>query len=278
MMKGSPQENWTYFLLISSGTALLMFNFGWFREQFCIIMCPYGRFQSVLMDSDSVTVAYDFKRGEPRKGSVRGQKTGDCISCNRCVEVCPTAIDIRKGLQLECIGCTACIDACNAIMKRVNKAPDLIGYKSLSGRSYQIARPRVLATLGLALACLLVLVISLSQRKAFAISILRATDTPYQLLPEEKVMNHFKVHFLNQSQAQEEFIIALPPEITELGAILTQAIPTTTVNSGESTEMHFFLTFPKTLLRGNGSRHLKISIQETHTGTVTSQELTVVGP
>ncbi len=111
-------------------TAIILLDFGWFREQFCIIACPYGRIQSVMMDSSSKVVAYDYNRGEPRTGSDSYTKEsgGDCINCYHCVKVCPTGIDIRRGTQLECIACTQCIDACDAIMERVKKPSGLIRY------------------------------------------------------------------------------------------------------------------------------------------------------
>lgn len=131
MLLHNPNKNWGYFVTISAMTALILFDFGYFKEQFCIVACPYGRIQSLLMDQDSLAVIYDEKRGEPRRGT--GAGTGDCVNCNRCVAVCPTACDIRKGVQLECIACTACIDACDEIMEKVKKPKGLIAYNSISG-------------------------------------------------------------------------------------------------------------------------------------------------
>jgi len=117
MIRSSPTDNPINFILMVGVTAIILFDFGWFREQFCTIVCPYGRFQSVLMDEDSQVVAYDLKRGEPRKGTNLPQdKAGDCVNCYRCVQVCPTGIDIRRGVQLECIACTACMDACDEVI------------------------------------------------------------------------------------------------------------------------------------------------------------------
>jgi cytochrome c oxidase accessory protein FixG len=106
-------------------TFLLLFDFAYFREQTCLVVCPYGRFQSVLLDADSLTVGYDERRGEPR-GKVSDPTAGDCIDCKACVRVCPTGIDIRKGVQMECIQCMACIDACDDIMAKVGRDPGLI--------------------------------------------------------------------------------------------------------------------------------------------------------
>lgn len=119
-------------------TGVFYFVFAWFREQVCIIVCPYGRLQGVLLDNKSIVVAYDHKRGEKEKGRAKFRKNedraatgkGDCIDCFQCVHVCPTGIDIRNGTQLECINCTACIDACNKIMESVNLPKGLIRYAS----------------------------------------------------------------------------------------------------------------------------------------------------
>ncbi len=126
----APSENLGIFIATMICTAIILLDFGWFREQFCIIACPYGRIQSVMMDSSSKVVAYDYNRGEPRTGSDSYTKEsgGDCINCYHCVKVCPTGIDIRRGTQLECIACTQCIDACDAIMERVKKPSGLIRY------------------------------------------------------------------------------------------------------------------------------------------------------
>lgn len=118
-MQERPSEHLRSFAVVAALTGALYFCFAWFREQFCIILCPYGRIQSALTDDDTIVIGYDEKRGEPRGKGKEG--VGDCIDCRRCVQVCPTGIDIRNGLQLECIGCAACIDACDDIMEKVDK-------------------------------------------------------------------------------------------------------------------------------------------------------------
>ncbi len=137
-MKDGPLEHLKTFLMLLAFTGVFYFIFTWFREQVCVIACPYGRLQSVLLDDQSIVVAYDYKRGEGETGRARFRKgedraalgKGDCIDCFQCVQVCPTGIDIRNGTQLECVNCTACIDACDAMMEAVNLPKGLIRFAS----------------------------------------------------------------------------------------------------------------------------------------------------
>ena len=134
----SPFEHLSTFIALLIFTAVFFFVFVWFREQVCVIACPYGRLQGVLLDEKSIVVAYDYKRGEKQNGRAKFKKNvnrevegvGDCIDCAQCVHVCPTGIDIRNGTQLECVNCTACIDACDAMMEAVNLPKGLIRYAS----------------------------------------------------------------------------------------------------------------------------------------------------
>ncbi len=279
MIQKPPGENWSYFLVVSFVTALLMFDFGWFREQFCIIMCPYGRFQSVLMDSRSLVIGYDSQRGEPRKSTqVAKELWGDCVSCNRCVQVCPTGIDIRDGLQLECIACTACIDACDEIMTKVKKPTGLIGYQGAKGFKKNLTRPRVLAYSALMLFLMAIFLYNLITRAPYVVTILRAKDTPYQLLPEDKILNHFKAHLFNQSHHPVEFTIELSEEQKNQGLVLTQLQSTNTVKTGETKEVHFFITFPKNILNFKGETTLKVEVQERTSGSSQILKVNGVGP
>ncbi|HFS67199.1 MAG TPA: cytochrome c oxidase accessory protein CcoG, partial [Flavobacteriia bacterium] len=137
-IKEGPVKHLGTFIKLLVFTSVFYFVFAWFREQVCIIVCPYGRLQGVLLDENSINVAYDFKRGEAEKGRKKFRKNedrkalgyGDCIDCNQCVVVCPTGIDIRNGTQLECVNCTACIDACDEVMDRIGYEKGLIRYAS----------------------------------------------------------------------------------------------------------------------------------------------------
>ncbi len=209
MMGSGPKENGFYFLLVMGMTGLILFNFGWFREQFCLIVCPYGKIQSVLMDSNSVTVMYDEKRGEPRKGEVA--KGGDCVSCNRCVQVCPTGIDIRNGIQMECIGCTACIDACDEIMVKVKKPKGLIRYKALTDKPVKWFRLRVVLYSAVLVFSILGLTISLLNRTPFRVEVLRARDVPYIIRIDSginKVQNRFLIRLENDRKEDLNFSVS----------------------------------------------------------------------
>ncbi len=281
MMNRTPQENWSYFLIVSGVTALLLFDFGWFREQFCIIVCPYGRFQSVLMDQHSLSVVYDQQRGEPRRRLevASSAKHGDCVSCNRCVQVCPTGIDIRNGIQMECIGCTACIDACDEIMTKVNKPQGLISYNiATSGVRVKPVRARTLVYSVLLVLCFSGFAFSLVVRRPFSVAVLRGTDSPYQMSPEGLVINHFKINLHNQSHLSQFFKIELPLVAAgALGLKLAQSSERYELASGESREIHLFLTFPAEILKA-GKVTLQLQVNESATGKNLLIDAVAVGP
>lgn len=219
MSMGSPAENWNYFLLVTIMTAVVVFNFGWFREQLCLIVCPYGRLQSVFLDSHSLTVMYDPLRGEPRKGQVTTDgKQGDCISCNRCVQVCPTGIDIRNGLQFECIACTACVDACDEIMAKVKKPTGLIRYKALTSKPIQWFRARILVYGVLILIAAIALSSLLAAHYPFRLEILRGKGLPFQTIErdqEKYIQNQFEIRIENDSDDDISVITKLGAEELE---------------------------------------------------------------
>jgi cytochrome c oxidase accessory protein FixG len=174
-----------------------------FREQVCIVVCPYGRLQGVLLDPNSVVVGYDYKRGEPRgKAAKNGETKGDCIDCSMCVHVCPTGIDIRHGTQLECIGCTACIDACNDIMDKTNKPHGLIRYTSenaiKNGSKFRITA-RVVGYSAVLAVLFSTLVILLSVRSDIETTILRTPGLMYQKTDDGQISNLYNLELVNKT-------------------------------------------------------------------------------
>lgn len=218
----SPLENPTPFGVMLFVTFLVVFDFAYFREQMCTIACPYARLQSVLLDKNSLIVGYDTQRGEPRgKGKDRSSK-GDCIDCHQCVDVCPTGIDIRNGLQMECLHCTQCIDACNDVMKKIGQAPNLISYstssyfeakKCGSGNSTEIKlrlfRPRTLLYL-----CMLFILVGtfsyrLISREDTMVQILRDAKAPYTLQSNGEILNTVRVKITNSSDLRDVYSISV---------------------------------------------------------------------
>ena len=145
MVRQNPSAHPEAFAWAVAMSLVFYINFAWFREQLCVVLCPYGRLQSAMLDEHSLLVGYDSLRGEPR-GKVSAEGAGDCVDCKRCVVVCPTGIDIRNGTQMECLACTACIDACDDVMDRLGRRRGLIRVDSeegLAGRSRKLIRPRI---------------------------------------------------------------------------------------------------------------------------------------
>lgn len=206
MVRQAPAEHWGAFVFMASYTGLTYFIFAWFREQVCIVLCPYGRMQSVLTDDHTLAVGYDQRRGEPRG---RGAETGDCVDCGRCVQVCPTGIDIRQGLQLECVGCTACIDACDPVMTKLGRPRGLIRYDSLvgfSGGHTRWLRPRTVLYFVLLLAGAAVGSWALSTIRPASLGVTRMTGAPY-LVDEGVVRNQFLVRVVNKRSVPLRFRI-----------------------------------------------------------------------
>ena len=210
MMAVSPAEHWSAFLFVFAMAAALWFDFSWFREQFCIVLCPYGRLQSVLMDNHTVTVGYDSGRGEPR-GKKGAPGAGDCVDCLRCVQVCPTGIDIRQGAQIECIACAACIDACNGIMAKLDRRAGLIRYDSangFAGNKTRFIRPRTIVYTILLAVGATAAAFSVSTFRPATVSVQRMPGVPY-FLSEDAVRNEFLVRIINKESKPEVFQVRM---------------------------------------------------------------------
>ena len=203
-------------LHVTGLTAMILFSllfygiFARFREQACTFICPYGRFQSALLDENSIVVAYDYKRGEKRGPLKRDQKFGerrfagfgDCVACNQCVAVCLTGIDIRNGTQMECVHCTACMDACDHIMDRTGAAPGLIRYASLNGieRGERLRlTPRLIGYSVILMVLAVILGVMLFNRSDAEATLLRAPGSLFQQMPDGRFSNLYTIHVINKT-------------------------------------------------------------------------------
>jgi cytochrome c oxidase accessory protein FixG len=223
---GSPLDHPIGFGVVAFVTAAMLFDFGYFREQVCLVACPYGRFQSVLLDRGSLIVSYDPKRGEPRgkkrsgAGSARSGDVslpvlaapGDCVDCSMCVTTCPTGIDIRNGLQMECIGCAQCIDACDNVMEKLQRPRGLIRYSSktaMEGGRFKILRPRVVLYPAVILGIATLLTFVLLNADAADITVMRGFGQPYSAIPGEQVRNNLRVKIVNRMDQPAEFTLSV---------------------------------------------------------------------
>lgn len=247
-----PIEHFGSFIALIIFSAVFYFIFAFFREQVCIIVCPYGRLQGVLLDNKSIVVAYDYKRGEPRgKHNPLEDRTstdkGDCIDCSSCVVVCPTGIDIRNGTQLECINCTACIDACDAIMEKVKLPTGLIRYaseKSIAEGFSKIFNARSIAYSAV-LTVLLMLVGTLFVfRSDIEATIVRVPGTLFQEYGAESYSNVFKIQLVNKTRETMKLDLQL---LGNEGKIIMMG-DSLHVPGGKMAEANFLIVLPKNAL------------------------------
>ncbi len=262
--------------------------FARFREQACIVVCPYGRYMSSLVDDDTVAVTYDFSRGEPRKKPSKEDKLqkqglavqtaprGDCIDCHQCVNVCPTGIDIRNGIQLECVNCTACMDACDTIMTKVNKPKGLIRYTSFNAVKDGIrhkVKPRIYAY-GVVLVLLLTTVSYLFiTRPDLDVLILRQPGSMFQKMGTDEYANFYIFQGINKTYKDIPIEIQLVSpkqgKITLLGSL-------STITNQTSKEMRFILTLPQNELT---SSQTKVKFALVSNGKILKEiESSFVGP
>lgn len=207
---------WTLFWGVFYGFATYG-NAGYMREQVCKYMCPYARFQSAMFDKDTLIISYDEARGEPRgrrKRSVDAQAggLGDCIDCTLCVQVCPTGIDIRDGLQYECIACAACIDACDSVMDKMNYPRGLVRYTtehSLNKKAAHVLRPRTLVYATLLITLIGILATSMATRTPIILDVIRDRNALYRELPGDVVENSYTVKIINQSNDERRFALTV---------------------------------------------------------------------
>ncbi len=276
-----PAEHMTLFFIMLFITGVFLFDFGWFREQFCIIACPYGRLQSVMMDEDSLVVGYDVKRGEPRRGQVERSQEGDCINCYHCVKACPTGIDIRRGTQLECIACTQCIDACDEIMLKVGKETGLIRYDSengFEGKEKKTIKIRSLIYLAAITAVVSILIYSISQSGNLKATFIRGTGVPYRETTlsdgQKEVLNLYRVRtdFKNKKEIEVFMKIKDNPGVE----LVTPKNPFT-INGGRSKNSIIHFKFSPEILKA-GSRSITIQFMDESKTVLLEKEVKLVGP
>ncbi|AFL86250.1 cytochrome c oxidase accessory protein FixG [Belliella baltica DSM 15883] len=212
-----PSAHLSGFIGLMAFTGIFLFVFSWFREQACIVVCPYGRLQGVLLDANTINVTYDHVRGEPR-GMIRKNKVdetpkGDCVDCTLCVQVCPTGIDIRNGVQMECVNCTACIDACDEVMVKVDRPTGLIRYasdNSVLKQTQKLLTPRVKIYSLLLIILMGAFVALIATRDDLGATVTRFRGMTYQARDTGEISNLYEVSFINKTF--EEQLVELKTE------------------------------------------------------------------
>ena len=203
-----------FWVLFFTGATYI--NAGWLREAVCMHMCPYARFQSVMFDKDTLAISYDVNRGEsrgPRKRGVEPAQAGlgDCIDCQMCVQVCPTGIDIRDGLQMECIGCAACIDACDTVMDKMGYARGLVRYTSehqLQGGTTHLLRPRLIGYAAVLVLMIGALVVALDQRSMVSLDVIKDRGL-FRENSQGQIENIYSLKIINKTQEPQHYRVSL---------------------------------------------------------------------
>ena len=209
MLIHNPADNLMAFVVMTILTLLIFGVYIRFREQMCTTFCPYGRLQGVMLGKDSIVVAYDYKRGEP-KGKKTDPNAGDCIDCKACVNVCPTGIDIRNGTQLECVNCTACIDACDDIMVKLDRPKNLIGYFTeeniVSGNKFKFSLRQKAYLVAMSL-IVVIMGVLLFLRTDVEATILRNAGSTYTIRQDGNITNMYKINIVNKTNNELNFSI-----------------------------------------------------------------------
>ncbi|HSC37771.1 MAG TPA: cytochrome c oxidase accessory protein CcoG [Chitinophagaceae bacterium] len=264
IITGPVSSHMAGFMSIAVFSGVFYAVYAFFREQACTVVCPYGRLQGVLLDRNSMIVAYDYKRGEPRgKMNKKEERTiGDCIDCMQCVKVCPTGIDIRNGTQMECVGCTACIDACNSVMEKINKPLGLVRYASENGienneKLHYTGRMKLYTVLLGVL--LLILGFLLFTRKEVDATIMRTPGMLYQEKGKDSVSNLYNIKVINKTVKRIPLQLKLEGVSGQISIIGDRnSIDVKDQGQGSGS---FFVTLPKNIIH-NRKTQLQIGIYE----------------
>ncbi len=282
-IRSSPWQHPIAFVVMAGTTLAMLFDFLFFREQLCLIACPYGRFQSVMLDRRSLIVGYDRHRGEPR-GKLRklavieNSSQGDCVDCKACVAVCPTGIDIRDGLQMECINCTQCIDACDEVMDKIGKPRGLIRYSSqdaLAGKTSGMLRPRTLLypiALAIAVGALAYGVIT---KSPFDLTLIRGAGNPYTSLGAGLVQNSIKLRIVNRTPEPRTYAVTIEPSTdVDLEVINDDLL---TVAAGKNALVALSLTFKSSLTSRQGRLPAEVAVTDDQ-GVTRGRPFQLLGP
>jgi cytochrome c oxidase accessory protein FixG len=294
----SPANHPAGFAIVLVVTGLMMFNFAWFREQTCIIACPYGRLQSVLLDRHSLVVSYDAARGEPRgkkkaaghplpvlreSGPATGDSqpttaSGDCVDCTMCVQVCPTGIDIRNGLQFECVACAQCIDACDAVMDKVGRPRGLIRYGSqaaMAGERVRVLRPRVVVYSAIVTVLIALLTTLLVTKAPADVTVLRGVGRPFVVVDGGgTVENTLRLKIVNRTDRPQTYtVVAAGP--AGVRAVMTEA-DAVSVEGGDAQTRPVRVLAPSAAFRLG---HLDVTLRVTAgDGTTIDRPFRLLGP
>lgn len=243
---GSPFDHPVAFMIVIVTTGAMLFDFGFFREQVCCVVCPYARLQGALTDQNSLIITYDKERGDPRGRKSKKQAAdtslpvlGDCIDCTMCVQTCPTGIDIRNGPQLECIGCAQCIDACDSIMDKIDRPRGLIRYSSenaVEHKAQHFLRPRVVIYPLILVLVFVGFVVVLMSKNEANVWIGREAGLPFYTLPSGQITNQLRTRITNRDPDPTDFTISI---IEPVGVNLSDGPITFAVEAGKEGSQKF---------------------------------------
>ncbi len=274
-------NGWAYFW-VAFFTVATYLNAGWMREQVCLYMCPYARFQSVMFDPNTRVVSYDPNRGEPRGSRKKGVAPaelglGDCIDCGQCVQVCPTGIDIRDGLQYECIGCALCIDACDEVMDKMNYPRGLIRYTTeneLEGKTSKLLRPRTFGYGLVLLAMMAAITVTIMTRVPAQLDVLKDRGAPFGFNGDGRVENSYTLKIANMAEVPHTFTISA----SGLEGLRLLTENTVTVESGENRSVPTVVDVdPETISESNNAIVFRVESQSDES-LILETESRFIGP
>ncbi|MBK1849953.1 MULTISPECIES: cytochrome c oxidase accessory protein CcoG [unclassified Marinobacter] len=274
-------NGWAYFW-VAFFTVATYLNAGWMREQVCLYMCPYARFQSVMFDPNTRIVSYDPNRGEPRGGRKKGVKPeeaglGDCIDCGQCVHVCPTGIDIRDGLQYECIGCALCIDACDEIMDKMDYPRGLIRYTTeneLEGKPSKLLRPRTFGYGAVLTAMIGAIVFVIATRVPAQMDVLRDRGALFSFNGEGRIENSYTLKIVNMSEVPQTFSLS----VQGMDGIRILTETQVSVDSGENRSLPTVVDVPPESIPQSNNEIIFHAQSETDASLKLETESRFVGP